>query len=177
MENDKDFFRIAAIQNGFSSLSIQNDLELVKSLNLPAILKCYLPQNPDPRYVVIKALEGRKVTLMAGAEDVSMEAQISELKSYWSGSGHILWKNFLGLVTASPLRLSKDSILSVKMLLQDIGFSNIQIDSVYDHQTEEAIKQIQTSYGLKGDGIVGPLTKIVLNSKVTLSEIPHINRQ
>jgi len=177
MENDKDFFKIAALQNGFSSLSIQNDLELIKKLNLPAILKCYLPQNPDPKYVVIKALEGRKVTLMAGAEDVSMETQISELKPYWSGAGHVFWKNSLGLVTAPPLRLSKDSVLSLKILLQDIGFSNIRIDAFYDHQTKEAIKQIQATHGLKADGIVGPLTMIVLNNKVKLSEIPHISKQ
>lgn len=176
MEKDQDFFRIAAIQNGFSSLPIQNDLELIKKLNLPAILECYLPQNPDPRYVVIKALEGRKVTLMAGAEDVSMEAPISELKSYWSGAGHVFWKNFLGLVTAYPLRLSKDSVLSVKILLQDIGFSNIRIDTFYDHQTKEAIKQIQATHGLKADGIVGPLTKIVLNGEVKSSKIPHLSK-
>lgn len=177
MENDKDFFKMAAIQHGFSSLSIQDDLELVKKLNLPAILKCYLPQNPDPIYVVIKALEGPKATLVAGAGDVSIDAQINELKSHWSGYGHILWKNFLGLVTAYPLKLSKDSVLSVKMLLQDLGFSNIQIDSVYDRPAEEAIKQIQSLHGLSADGIVGPLTRIVLNSKVKLSEIPHISKR
>lgn len=176
MENDNDFFRIAAIQNGFSSLLIQNDLELVKKLNLPVILKCYLPQNHTPKYVVIKAIEGRDITLIAGVKDVLMKAQIGELKSCWSGSGHVLWKNSLGLVTISPFRLSKDSVLSVKMLLQNIGFSNIQFNTSYDHQTKEAIKQIQTRHGINADGIVGPLTKIVLNSEVKTIRIPHLTK-
>ncbi len=177
MKDDKDFFRIAAIQNGFSNQSIQNDLELVKKLNLPAILKCYLPESPDPRYVVINSLDDHSVTLKSGTEDASLKAQISELKSYWSGSGYILWKNSLGLVAAPPLRLSKDSVITLKMVLQDIGFSDIQIDPFYDHQTEEAIKQIQARHGLKVDGIVGPLTKIVLNSAIKSSGVPHIGKR
>ncbi len=177
IKDDKDFFRIAAIQNGFSNQSIQNDLELMKKLNLPAILKCYLPENPDPRYVVINGLDGRSVTLKSGTEDASIKAQISELKSYWSGSGYILWKNSLGLVAAPPLRLSKDSVITLKMVLQDIGFSDIQINHFYDRQTEEAIKQIQARHGLKVDGIVGPLTKIVLNSAIKSSGVPHIGKR
>jgi general secretion pathway protein A len=177
MENDTDFFRIAAIQNGFSSQPIQNDIELVKKLNLPAILKCYLPENLDPRYVVINSLDGRSVTLESGTEDTSIKALTSELKSYWSGSGYILWKNSLGLVAAPPLRLSKDSVITLKMVLQDIGFSDIQINPFYDRQTEEAIKQIQAMHGLGRDGIVGPLTKIVLNSKIKSSGVPHISKR
>ncbi|MFC1814636.1 ExeA family protein [Thermodesulfobacteriota bacterium] len=177
METDKDFFRLVAKQNGFSELSIQNDLELVKTLDLPTILECYAPGNPDPTYVTIKGIDGNKLTLKSGIEDASIEAEISELKSYCSGSGYIFWKNHLGIVDDSPFRLSMDSVIILKMVLYDIGFNNIQLSPFYDSQTKEAIKQIQEKHGIKADGIVGPLTKIVLYNEIKSSEIPHIRKR
>jgi general secretion pathway protein A len=45
---------------------------------------------------------------------------------------------------------------------------------LYDEQTKKVVRQIQRKHGLKPDGIVGPLTKIVLyNEKKTL-KIPHL---
>lgn len=177
IENDKDFFRIAASQNGFSSLPIQNDLELVKKLDKPAILECYLPGDPAPRYVVVKAIDGNRLTLEAGVAKASVEAEISDLKSYWTGSGYIPWKNFLGLAATPPFRLSQDSVLTLKMVLQEIGFNDIQINASYDREIWEAIKRFQERHGLKTDGIVGPLTQIVLYNEIKSSEIPFINKR
>ncbi|MFH1618817.1 MAG: peptidoglycan-binding protein, partial [bacterium] len=177
IENDNDFFRIAAIQNGFSSLPIQNDPELVKKLDLPAIIECYLPGDAVPRYVVINGIDGNRLTLEAGEEKASVAAGISELKSYWAGSGYILWKNFLGLAATPPFRLSADSVITLKIVLREIGFNEIQINASYDHETGEAIKQIQERHGLKTDGIVGPLTQIALYNEIKSSEIPHINKR
>ena len=48
------------------------------------------------------------------------------------------------------------------MLLRDIGFSSIEVNADYDENTREAIKRLQEKNGLKVDGLVGGLTKIVL---------------
>ena len=177
IENDKDFFRIAATQNGFSSLPIQDDLELVKKLDKPAILECYLPGEPAPRYVVVKAIDGNRLTLEAGVAKASVEAEISDLKSYWTGSAYILWKNLLGLAATRPFRLSGDSVITLKIVLKEIGFGDIHINASYDQETREAIKQIQEKHALKTDGIVGPLTQIALYNEIKSSEIPHINKR
>jgi len=177
IENDKDFFRIAAIQNGFSSLTIQNDPELVKKLDKPAIIECYLPEDTGRRYVVISAIDDNRLTLEAGEEKASVETGISELKSYWTGSGYIPWKNFLGFAATRPFRLSEDSVMTLKIVLQDIGFHDIQFNASYDRETREAIKQIQERHGIKTDGIMGPLTQIALYNEIKPSEVPHINKR
>jgi len=177
MESDKDFFRIAALQNGFLSLSIQNDLELLKKLDKPAIIGCYLPGTSEPRYAVISAINGDKLTLETGKEKTSVEVGIKELKSYWKDSGYIPWKNFLGLSTTNHFRLSGDSVITLKIVLKDIGFDDIQISSSYDDTTKRAIKQIQERHGLAADGIVGPLTQIALYNEIKSSGIPYIKKR
>ncbi len=60
------------------------------------------------------------------------------------------------------------------MHLHDMGYNKIKIDPVYDDQTKAAVKKIQAKYGLKADGLVGPLTKIVLYNEKKSLKIPHI---
>jgi general secretion pathway protein A len=177
IENDEDFFRIAAIQNGFSILPIQNDPELVQKLDTPAIIEWYLPGDAAPRYGVIKAIDGNRLTFEAGDEKASVEASMSELKSYWTGSAYIPWKNFLGLPAARPFSLSEDAVIALKTVLQDIGFNDIQINASYDRETREAIRQIQERHGLITDGIVGPLTQIALYGEIKSAEIARINKR
>ena len=55
-----------------------------------------------------------------------------------------------------------------------LGFNQIDPNPYYDAQTEQADKQIQQAYGLDPDGIVGPLTKIVLFNEKKSLKIPHI---
>jgi general secretion pathway protein A len=60
------------------------------------------------------------------------------------------------------------------MHLLDMGYDKIKINPVYDDQTRAAVKKIQKKYGLKADGLVGPLTKIVLYNEKKSLKIPHI---
>ena len=71
---------------------------------------------------------------------------------------------------------SHGEIAMLKAQLTDIGYTQLGTDSIYDERTEEAIKQIQRKYGLESDGIVGPLTKIVLFNENPRLDIPHIRR-
>ena len=62
------------------------------------------------------------------------------------------------------------------MLLQEIGFNDLKIDKRYDFKTQQAVRSIQARNGLKADGYVGPLTKIILYNEHTNLPIPHLTR-
>jgi peptidoglycan hydrolase-like protein with peptidoglycan-binding domain len=53
-------------------------------------------------------------------------------------------------------------VITLKKLLQRLGYSSIIISDSYDDDTVAAIKAIQTKYDLYVDGMVGPFTKIAL---------------
>ena len=84
------------------------------------------------------------------------------------------WKNFLSLTGSIPLDSPKDSIVTLKMLMRDIGFSDIDMSPVYDELTRKAITEVQQRSGIKVDGVVGPLTKIILYNEIGSLKIPHI---
>ena len=84
------------------------------------------------------------------------------------------WKNFHSIWGTIPAQSYKDSVITLKLLLQDLGFSNVTIDDQYDDFTQKAVEAIQAKYGIPVDGYVGPLTKIVLYKEKDPSEMPHL---
>ncbi len=174
IENDQAFFRIAAKQNGLLIRRIEGSLHLIKRINLPAVLELYTPEGSSPLYLTISKINNDKITLSGGEEATSIEVDSHELASYWTGVAYFPWKDFLSLTGTIPINSSKDSVITLKMLMQDIGFKNIEISPFYDGQTEEAVKKIQKKYGISVDGLVGSTTKIVLYNEKNFADLPHI---
>jgi general secretion pathway protein A len=58
------------------------------------------------------------------------------------------------------------------MLLQDIGFADIEITPYYDEKTREAVRAVQEKHGIRVDGVVGPLTKMILYQEKKALKLP-----
>jgi general secretion pathway protein A len=177
MDDDSSFFRLAARQNGLSVNRVEGGLETVKKLDLPAVLEMYRPGGLSPRYLALLRMEDRKMVLRGDGEDGAIETDRDELTSNWSGVAYVPWKNFLDYGGIIPLNAPRDSIITLKMLMKDIGFTEIEISPFYDEKTREAVKLVQERHGIRVDGIVGPLTKIVLYNEKRSLGIPHIVNQ
>ena len=173
-DDDHTFFQLAARQNGFMLLRVKCKLNLLKKLNLPAILKFNVRENPRSAYLALSKIDDGAVILRDGQEGGLISVRPEQLATRWSGTVYILWKNFLGFRGIIPLDSPGDSITALKMHLQDIGLGEFGIDPVYDEKTRAAVKRIQTKHGLKPDGLAGPLTQIVLYNEKKSFKIPHI---
>jgi general secretion pathway protein A len=174
IDDDQTFFSVIAKHNGFLMRRVNGDLDLLKRLNLPAILQFHLSEVKSPVYLTLSKMDESRIVLVSGPKKQMVETKPEGLKSYWEGVAYIPWKNFFSLTGNIPLDTSKDSIIALKMLLRDIGFSDIDMRPVYDKVTRKAIKEIQKKNGLRGDGVVGPLTKIILYNEVGSLKLPHI---
>jgi general secretion pathway protein A len=174
IDDDLQYFRRAAEENGLLIRRIQGSLNAVRRLNLPAILSIDSEKDKPPRYLVLIKSDIQKITLKGGKQDISIELTPSELESYWSGTAFIPWKNFRSITGTIPIDSSKDSILILKKLLRDIGFKKVELTPVYDDQTREAVERIQRKYGLRVDGAVGSTTKIALYNEKKSLKRPYI---
>jgi general secretion pathway protein A len=174
IDDDHDFFRIAAEKNGLSIRRIVGSLNAVKKLNLPVVLTFYPSNKVSPVYLTLSKIDYGKITLRGGKKDISMDLTAGELEAHWSGVAFIPWKNFLSLKGTIPLDSPNESIITLKMLLRDIGFKDVEISPSYDDKTQQAVKTIQRKYGLHIDGAVGSTTKIALYNEKYFSELPHI---
>jgi len=172
--DDYNFFRLVSKENNLLIRRIKGNLNAIKKLNLPVILAVHLNKGIPPVYLALIKIDTQKVTLRGGKQDISIELSPVELESYWSGVAFIPWKNFLSLKGTIPIDSPKDSITTLKMLLRDIGFKEVEINPFYDDKTRQAVKEIQQKYGLHIDGTVGSTTKIALYNEKRVFKQPHI---
>lgn len=174
IDDDHDFFRLVSKEDNLLIRRINGNLNAIKKLNLPVILAVHLNKDTPPVYFVLIKIDTQKITLRGGKQDISIELSPVELESYWSGVAYIPWKNFLSLKGTIPIDCPKDSITTLKILLRDIGFKEVEINPFYDDKTRQAVKQIQKKYGLHIDGMVGSTTKIALFNEKKVFKQPHI---
>jgi len=174
IDNDGAFFQLAAAQNNFTILLVNKDLDLVQKLNLPAVLEFLPPGAISPRYLTLVKITNNEMTFKGGEQNETIRVKPGKMKLYWTGSAYIPWRNFYNTMGDIPNNAPKESILTLKMLLRDMGFKEMKLDYRYDNPTREIVKGIQEKYGIEVDGIVGAKTKIIIYNEKKDLKIPHI---
>ncbi len=174
IDDDQTYFRLSAKPNGMFIHRLETDMAFIKKLNLPAILEFYPPGSSNPGYLTLSRLEGDEIILKGQSETVWIVTDLEELEFYWSGVAYLPWKNFHSIWGTIPTQSYKDSVITLKLLLQDIGFKNVAIDEKYDEFTQNAVESIQAKYGIPVDGYVGPLTKIILYREKDSFKMPQL---
>jgi general secretion pathway protein A len=173
IEDDSTFFNLSAKAAGFFVQRIEANLEVLRNLNMPAILEFRTDAKRSPGYLVLAGFSGEHIWLKA-AEQSPLAVAAGEIDQNWTGVAYVLWKNFLSVEGTIPGSAPPDSVVALKMLLRETGNRNLALSREYDAATQKAIERIQAKYGLPVDGVVGPLTKIVLYREAKSFEIPRL---
>ena len=177
IEDDYDFFRRAAASKGFSVIRIRCDFELIRKLNLPTVLVVNVPGGESPGFLTLQKFEGGKIVLARAGRQQSIAVTPDTASPFCSGSAYIPWKDYIDIQGAVPRSIAHDSVVVLKMYLQDAGFRELDLSPYFDEDTERAVKSVQRRHGLLVDGIAGPLTRIVLYNDNKDLPIPLIQRQ
>jgi general secretion pathway protein A len=175
IDDDQTYFRLSTKSSGMFIHRIETDMAFLKKLNLPAILEFYPPGSPSPGYLTLSQIEGNRIILQGNDETQWIQTDLEELEFYWSGVAYLPLKNFHSIWGTIPAQTYKDSVITLKILLQDLGFENVSIDDQYDGLTRQAVETIQAKYGIPVDGYVGPLTKIILYKEKNSFEMPQLS--
>lgn len=162
--NAATFFRLSALRYDLQVQVIQGDMALVRRLNRPVILALQRPQGPEAGFVVLSAITGDKATIRSGSalQPEEQQVAVSELMPRLAGPIYLFWKDFLSDPGTIPVSSGPEAVIALKLLLREMGHTKIAIAPGYDGLTEQTVRQVQIKYGLKVDGLVGPLTKISL---------------
>lgn len=175
IESNLQFFKIAAAQNNLRMMYLENDPALMGTFNLPVIVGFALPGDPVRYFLGIEAITPDNEYVIFPVGEKKYRVGLKELLPYLIGDMYIAWKDNFGYDRVISNASSKDSIMSLKLLLSEIGFPLVDKTPVYDGPVEQAIKQIQQKYGLEVDGLVGPLTKMVLFNEKKQNAVPYLN--
>ncbi len=176
IESNIQFFKIAATQNFFQMMYLENRLDLISRFNLPVILGYTVPEDPAKRFLaVIGITPDNKYELFCEKDNTQYIVGLQDLMPFLTGDMYVAWKDNFGYDKIVSENSSQDSIVSLKLLLNDIGFEDVDMTSFYDDSVKAAVKKIQNKYELNEDGLVGPLTKIMLYSEKKQDTVPYLS--
>jgi general secretion pathway protein A len=173
VDDDATFFNLSAKAAGYLVQRIEGDLKVLRHLNMPAILEFRTGAKRPPGYLALIAVIGDRMVLKVPGE-TAIETAPEDIDLNWTGVAYIPWKNFLSLAGTIPGNAPADSVVALKMLLRDLGNKSLPLSKEYDGATQKAVEQLQSKYGLPVDGVVGPLTKIVLYREGKNFDIPRL---
>ena len=174
LEDDQAYFRLLSKPSGVFIHRMESNLDLLRKLNVPAILEFYPPGTNAPGYLTLLKVEGDAITLGMGQDGHQILTDANEIDFYWSGVAYVPWKNYLAIYGTIPKQTFGDSIVALKLLLREIGFKRIAINTEYDAATRDVVEGLQHKYGIPVDGFVGPLTKIILYREKQSYTMPQI---
>jgi hypothetical protein len=173
--DNNSFFDIAARQYGLRRYGINRNWDLIRRIALPAVLTLELPDQAMPVFLSLIGLNGNLLQLADRQGGDVFEVDFEALKPYFGGAAHIFWKNIVGFDMIIGRGSDDRAVMMVKSLLQKAGYDHIKLSPEFDYDTRYAIHDFQKTHQLKVDGLVGPLTKIMLLRKAGTFEMPQLH--
>ncbi|MFW6011435.1 MAG: peptidoglycan-binding protein, partial [Desulfosalsimonas sp.] len=161
-EKEEAFIRKAAESHGLEVYRVRNNLSLIGSLGLPAVVSFQHPESMQRVFLAALSVESQKIAFHDPKRGETVQIPIESAGACWNGDAYVLWENPKEITGVIGKDADADSIAGLQMLLKAAGKSYVTINGTYDEKTRSAIKQIQAGQGLPVDGYGGAATKIVL---------------
>ncbi len=177
IESNWDFFRMAGMQNNVLVFHTSLGVKDLEKFNFPAILRLFSTHQAKARYVVLtKITDNNEYILFFDDKNTPGRIARDALYPKLTGDIFITCKNIFGYAGVIGESSPKFSVLSVKLLLREIGYPSIDLSPVYDDAVKNAIKKIQAKYGLIQDGLVGNRTKFALIQEKNSASTPFLKK-
>jgi general secretion pathway protein A len=162
-----------ATRRGLRYLPTSGTLSRLAMLNVPAILELSLPDTGQRRFAVLAGIAGSKAVVRFKEMGTLLTPQ--DIDRVWLGDAHVLWRDFENLSPRVLPGSAGPEVERLQKLLARVGVYPAEPSLTYDTATTEAIARFQRSHRLIPDGIVGPLTKIVLYGAVADYQHPRLS--
>jgi general secretion pathway protein A len=159
-------------------LPVSGSVNLLSLLDLPLILEIIEPERQELRMVLLRGLKGDRCRItLAGKEQ---ELPLHVLSDNWFGKAHLFWKDFDSIGRQITVGSVGPQVKRLHTLLTKARASTGQRDpkpanlTVFSRQTETEIARFQQINRLTPDGVVGPLTLILLYKNSSAYQHPHL---
>lgn len=173
LTDDSEYFQAVCARKGLALLQLRCDQGLLDKLGLPAVMAVRLPDGDRPGFLSVQRTANDRVTVSRASHHHTITISTDLLQSWCAGAVYIPWKDYIAGPQVIPRELPHESIAVLKHHLRQSGYPGLDGSEIYDRATERAVKSVQRKYGLRPDGIVGPLTKIALYNENPQLTIPR----
>lgn len=146
---------------GLSCFHNQTDIQGLRKLNRPAVLKLYDDYN-QPQYITLLSLENDAAHIVIS--DRSQQVPLNQIEFYWKGEFSLLWRFPPGYDEFITPGYAGEAVVWLSQVMNEIeNTPQVSATSYYDARLVDRIKQFQLNHGLKNDGVVGVKTLIHIN--------------
>ena len=153
-----DQIETVAWRRGSQELPLVTNRSMLRLLDLPAVVALRVPGFLAPRYVGLVAMDVSRTVVSIDGVPVTVETEVMD--RYWSGSAHVLWRDFDGLGPMLALGARGIAVVRLQELLRRAGAMDLKPSGVFDEATHAAVLDFQRAHQLETDGRVGPFTRI-----------------
>ena len=172
--NSDRYFLVAALQYGLRLLVINENWDLVRKLNLPVIVSIAPISGSGTLFGVLTQWQDNQVRLVLNDFDTGL-VDIRQVKDLVGEKIYLFWQNALSDNVVLSQESQGESVLQVKQMLNTIGYHHLPQSPLVDPPTYHAIVDFQLSQDIEPDGLIGPVTKILLFQVAQVIETPRLN--
>lgn len=162
MTDDEAFFRRCTEPLGLAVYRVDRRPNLVATLNLPAVLPLAKSDGETKGYAALVAMKDERYGVERADGKGPQFVEAPALGRQWSGTAYVFWKDVYRLQGEIPGSAGGETVLTLKLLLRELGYAAVGLDPVFDAETRRAVVDFQIRQGLPADGVVGSMTKIAL---------------
>jgi general secretion pathway protein A len=164
-----------ALEVGLACLEQRGSRRSLAFLDRPAILMLR-GDGGEPRYAVIRSLEGDRAILETRTGDTAVSFR--ELETWWFGNFRVLWQapGYVQDGELYPDTVDQELWVGARMmqLAERLASSGDEVARVKALDTEQQVQWYQQKRGLTVDGILGARTIIQINNDL-LTDVPKLS--
>jgi general secretion pathway protein A len=162
-----DDLRAVAWQRRLETLQLTANRSMLRLLDLPAVVTLRVPEGDpyrrrdgDVRYAALTGMREGQVVLSIDGAPLTIDPELFDRA--WTGQAHILWRDADGFGATLGLGTRGIGVVHLQERLRREGTYGGKITGTFDAETARAVLDFQRVHRLETDGLVGPLTRIVL---------------
>jgi len=140
--------------------TLRSSAELLRGLDLPALLEVFDPARSDTCFVALVGLDGDDASVVAGDQRLTVRWQ--ELDALWTRQAVVLWRDFDAVLGPTTPVASPEW---TRERLRRLGYA--------DDDLLAGVMRFQRDAGLVPDGVAGSRTVMALYSRDDRSR-PHL---
>src|SRR5581483_1326165 len=157
---------------GLEYLSFSGNLNLLRVLDLPAILELAPDDGSASRFVAVSHLADDTTRVAIGRSSVDVSPAV--LAAAWFGKAHLFWRDLDRLGGLLAVGSVNPKVKRLHELLRGVGVYSGPDSTVFSPDTEAAVLRFQRAKRLFADGKAGPLTMITLYQSVAADRVPRL---
>lgn len=154
-------------RSGLKTVSTWAELPFILRVNLPCVLEA------GDAYYVFEGIAGDSALCWARGKEITVP--LADLNRIWDGRAFIVNRGVSSYDPVLHVSMRGNDVLETQMGLRELQYYRGTMTGHFDRETEEAVANLQSGFGLNADGIVGPETRLALWSMMAGEETPRLS--